>query len=129
VDTDPIRFPAGVLTRDQLAAAFSAIPADVTFIDADGIVRYYSEYRIFSRTRDCLDRDVLECHPSATRAGVAQLVGELRDGWREEALFLTEKNGRPVSVRYSAVRDAGGAYLGCLEVAQWADEVGGAVSG
>ena len=115
---------SGSLTSEQLAAAFSAIRADVTFIDADGIVRYYSDYRIFSRTPECLDRDVLECHPPTTRAGVARLVSELRDGWRDDAVFLTEKEGRPVHVRYSAVRGADGDYLGCLEVVQWADEIG-----
>ena len=52
-----IRFENGALSPIELAAAFAALPADVTFVDADGIVRYYSEYRIFSRTPECLDRD------------------------------------------------------------------------
>jgi len=114
--------PFGRLTPEQLAAAFSAVPADITFIDADDVVRYYSAYRIFSRTPECLDRAVLECHSPASRPGVARLIGELRDGWREDAVFLTEKDGRAVQTRYAAVRDVKGDYLGCLEIAQWADE-------
>ena len=114
----------GALTSEQLAAAFSAIPADVTFVDSVDVVRYYSEYRIFSRTPECLDRGVLECHSPGTRAQVARLIAELRDGWREDAVFLTEKDGRPVQTRYVAVRGDAGEYVGCLEIAQWADESG-----
>jgi DUF438 domain-containing protein len=118
-----IDFEHGSLSPQQLVAAFSAIPADITFVDAEDIVRYYSGYRIFSRTPAALDRSVLECHSEPTRPGVATLLGELRDGWREEAVFLAEKDGRPVHVRYLALRGADDAYLGCMEIAQWADEV------
>lgn len=120
-----VEFAFGALSPEQLAAVFSAIPADVTFVDADNVVRYYSEYRIFSRTPDCLDRDVLLCHNAATRDGIERMLAEFRDGWRDEAVFLARKDDRPVSTRYVAVRDAEGLYVGCLEIAQWADEVDG----
>jgi DUF438 domain-containing protein len=116
-----IDFPSGSLSCEQVVAVFSAIPADVTFVDADNIVRYYSEYRIFDRTPTCLDQDVLDCHSPRSRPGIERLIAELRDGWRDEATFLELKNGRSVSVRYSAVRDAEGSYLGLVEVATWAD--------
>ena len=116
-----VDFPYGSLTPEQLASAFAALPADITIVDADNVVRYYSEYRIFSRTPACLDQDVLECHSPATRPGIARLLAELRDGWREEAVFLESKDGRPVSVAYRAIRDSDGGYLGMMEIAQWAD--------
>lgn len=122
MDHGSIRLAHGALTPQQLTAAFAAFPADVTFVDADDVVRYYSQYRIFSRTPECLDRGVLECHSPGTRAQVARLIAELRDGWRDDAVFLTEKDGRPVQTRYAAVHGADGEYLGCLEIAQWADE-------
>jgi DUF438 domain-containing protein len=112
----------GSLAASELVAAFSAMPADVTFVDAAGIVRYFSDYRIFSRPESCLDSDVLECHPPETRPGIARLLAEFRDGWRDEAVFAAHKDGRPVNVRYLALRDADGSYLGCLEIAHWADE-------
>ena len=118
-----VEFTNGSMTPQQLVAAFAGIPADITFVDADGIVRYYSDYRIFSRTPEALGRDVVECHGEATRPAVARLLAEFRDGWRDEALFLAEKDGRNVSTRYLALRDADGAYLGCLEIAQWVDEI------
>lgn len=117
-----IPFEFGSLAAAELAAAFSALPADITFVDSDGIVRYYSAYRIFSRTPACLDRDVLECHSESSRAGISRMLSEFASGWRDEAEFISQKNGHDVNVRYVAVRGAEGAYLGCLEIAQWADE-------
>jgi uncharacterized protein len=120
-----IDFTNGSLSPQQLVAIFSAIPADLTFIDAEGVVRYFSEYRIFDRPASCLDRDVMDCHKPETRPGISQMLAELRDGWRDEALFTSHsKEGRLVTERYVAVRDGDGGYLGCLEIVQWADEVG-----
>jgi DUF438 domain-containing protein len=113
----------GSLAAAELVAAFSAIPADVTFVDADNIVRYFSDYRIFSRPESCLDAHVLECHHPESRPGIERMLAEFRDGWRDDAIFAAQKDGRPVHVRYLALRDAENAYLGCMEIAQWADEV------
>ena len=125
--TGRIDFPNGSLSAEQVVAVFSAIGADVTFVDADNVVRYYSEYRVFDRTPDCLDQDVLECHPPRSRPGIERLIAELRDGWRDEATFLELKAGRAVNVRYVALRDTQGAYLGVVEVAVWADDQDAAV--
>ena len=117
-----VRFPNGSLTVAQLASAFAAITGDVTFVDADGIVRYYSEYRIFERPPECLGRHVLACHSEGSRAGIERLLSEFATGWRDDAVFLEQKAGRSVQVRYLAVRDAEGSYQGCLEIAQWAGD-------
>lgn len=119
--SERVHFPNGELRVEDLAAAFGALPADVTYIDAGNVVRYYSSYRIFSRTPECLDRDVLLCHSAETRPSVARMLSEFASGWRDEARFVERKSGQLVDVRYIAVRDAGGTYLGCLEVARWAD--------
>jgi uncharacterized protein len=115
----------GSLAAAELVAVFSAMRADITFVDADNTVRYFSDYRIFNRPESCLDSDVLDCHSARSRAGVERMLAEFRDGWRDEAVFAEKKDGRPVHVRYVALRNAEGAYLGCVEVAQWADEVAG----
>jgi DUF438 domain-containing protein len=114
----------GALTLIEMKAIFEAWPADVTFVDAENLIRFYTErYRIFRRTPDAIGTDVVDCHSAASRPRVAQLIAELRDGWRDEATFVEEQDGRPVHIRYLPVRD-GGEYLGTLEVAQWADEIG-----
>ena len=124
METGRIAFRHGSLAIGELAAAFSAIPADVTFVDADGVVRYFSDHRIFLRPESCLGSDVLACHRPESRPGIARLLAEFRDGWREEAVFAARTNDRPVHIRYIALRDDDGAYLGCVELAQWADELG-----
>jgi uncharacterized protein len=124
-----ITFGHGSLAAGELVAAFSAIPADVTFVDAENIVRYFSDYRIFSRPESCLDADVLECHRSESRPGIERMLAEFRDDWRDDAVFVAHKDGRNVHIRYVALRGDDGTYVGCLEIAQWAEEIAGAGSG
>lgn len=109
----------GTLSTDAIAV-LPAEDADVTFVDADGVVRYFSVYRIFSRPVSCLDADVLLCHREESRSGIARMLAEFRDGWRDEACFIANQTGRLVDVLYFAVRDIAGEYVGCVEVAQWA---------
>jgi uncharacterized protein len=111
----------GTLPTDVLSV-LPAEDADITFVDAEGYVRYFSEYRIFSRPLSCLDAPVLECHSEDSRPGIESMLAEFRDGWRDEASFLAHNSGRLVDVRYVAVRDIDGTYLGCVEVAQWAPD-------
>jgi uncharacterized protein len=114
----------GALLPEQLRAIVEAFPADITFVDADNIVRYFSAYRIFSRPESCLGRDVVECHLPPSRPGVSQLLSEFATGWRDEAYFLEHKEGREVHVRYLALRNTESGYMGCLEIVQWGDEFG-----
>lgn len=117
-----IELHTGSLSVAELRAVMESMPADVTFVDATGAVRFYTErYRIFDRRPEHIGRDVVSCHPPEVRPQVSQLMSELLTGWREEAVFLAEKSGRNVHVRYSAVHDAAGVCLGVLEVAQWAE--------
>lgn len=112
----------GFGTLPPEAAALCPVgEADVTFLDAGGVVRFFSAYRIFSRSAGCLNRDVLECHKEESRPGVARLLAEFREGWRDSAQFLNTKLGRNVDVLYLAVRDSDATYLGCVEVARWSD--------
>jgi DUF438 domain-containing protein len=121
--TDRIELDTGVLSLGELKAILESLPADCTFADADNVTRFYTKrYRIFDRRPEHIGINVVDCHSADTRVRVAQLLSELATGWRDEAVFLTHKDGRPVNVRYLPVRDGDGAYLGVLEIAQWADE-------
>ncbi len=124
MSTEHFDLDTGSLSLTEMQAILESFPADVTFIDAEGLVRFYTgRYRIFNRTPEIIGTDVIVCHSPGSQARVAQLIAELRDGWRDEATFLEEKHGRPVHVRYLPVRD-GDTYLGVLEICQWADEIG-----
>lgn len=114
-------FEFGSLTPEQLAASFAALPADITFADAEGVIRYYSAYRIFSRSERVLGTLLLDCHGSS-REMVAEMLADFEAGTADEHRYSAEKDGRPVQIHDIAVRGANGAYVGCIEVAYWGQE-------
>ena len=111
----------GELPKDTLVNILKALPLDVTYIDERDIIRYYSDYRIFSREPDCLGMTVQNCHKPENRAEVNRVIDDLRNGRKEVSEFPTEKDGRNVRVRYAAVKDDKGKYAGLLEIAEWVD--------
>jgi len=112
--------PTGSLTLEQLRGIFSALPVDITFIDADDRVRYFSEGpgRIFDRPRAIIGRKVQHCHPPSSLDVVERILGDFRAGSQDACSFWIDFKGRFVYIRYFAVRDAEGGYLGTLEVTQ-----------
>jgi DUF438 domain-containing protein len=117
---DAVAFPSGHLSPRQLQAILNTLPLDLTFVDADDRVAFFSEgrERIFARNRAIVGRRVQDCHPPASMHIVQRVVDDLRSGARDVAEFWLELHGRFVHIRYFAVRDEAGAYLGCLEMTQ-----------
>ena len=115
-----VRLPSGTLTVAQLGAIFSTLPFDLTFVDADDRVAFFSEgpNRVFARSRTILGRKVENCHPPKSLHIVQRVVSELRSGVRDVAEFWIQMDGRFVHIRYFAVRSESGEYLGTLEVTQ-----------
>jgi hypothetical protein len=115
-----VQLPTGNLTIEQLTSLFASLPVDVTFVDAEDRVRFFSEgpSRVFARTRAILGRKVQHCHPPKSVDVVDQIVGSFRDGSKDVAEFWIELHGRFVHIRYFAVRDEEKRYLGTLEVTQ-----------
>ena len=115
-----IQLEAGSFSLEELEAAFSTLPVDVTFVDKDDTVRYFNhgKERIFVRTKARIGRKVQQCHPPKSVHVVNSILDAFKKGTRNVAEFwLTVKN-RLILIRYYAVRDGNGAYLGCLEVTQ-----------
>jgi len=81
-DGDRIRLPSGSFTKRELEAVLNSIPFDVTFVDADDTVRYFSEgrERIFARTRAILGRKVQYCHPPKSVDTVQRILADFRAG-------------------------------------------------
>jgi DUF438 domain-containing protein len=117
---DAITLPSGHLSLRQLTALLNTLPFDVTFVDADDRVAYFSEGgdRIFDRTRAIIGRKVEDCHPPKSVHIVEQVVADLRSGAREVAEFWIQLGPRFVHIRYFPVRDDAGEFLGILEVTQ-----------
>jgi len=115
-----VRLPTGSLTLEQLLAIFRTLPVDLTFVDADDRVAFFSEGpdRVFARSKAILGRKVQHCHPPRSVDVVDRILDDFRSGRHNVAEFWIRFQGRFVHIRYFAVRDEAGQYLGTLEVTQ-----------
>jgi len=107
-------------STETLEAIFDTLPLDLTFVDDTDTVRYYSrgDERIFKRSPAVIGEQVKNCHPQKSLHKVEQVVSDLKSGRRDVAEFWIDLNGRKIYIRYFAVRDKAGKYLGTLEVTQ-----------
>lgn len=117
---EAIILPTGLMTVDQLKAIFGVLPLDITFVDADDRVRFFTKPpdRIFVRPLAVIGRKVHHCHPPASVDVVDRILDDFRSGRQDVAEFWIEHMGKFIHIRYFAVRDEAGAYLGCLELTQ-----------
>ena len=118
----PAAFPfrPGRCALEQLIAIFSTLPVDLTFVDADDRVAFFSEgpNRVFARSRAIIGRMVQNCHPPRSVDVVERILSDFREGRQNVAEFWIQFIGRFVHIRYFAVRAEDGRYLGTLEVTQ-----------
>jgi DUF438 domain-containing protein len=112
-----VHLSTGAFTPQQLEAVLNTIPMDITFVDADDKTRYFSHGsdRLFARPMSCLGRDVYDCHPPKSQEMVHKVFNDFRTGARDTYEFWIHLHGKFVYIRYFAVRDADGTYLGALE--------------
>jgi DUF438 domain-containing protein len=115
-----IRFETGLLTPEEISAMFNALPLDITFVDKTGAVKYFSQGkdRIFARPKTIIGRMVENCHPPASVHVVEKVVEDLRSGRKDHEDFWIRMGDKYVLIRYYAVRNANGEYLGTMEVTQ-----------
>ncbi len=115
----------GALTLEQVNLLLKHAPVDMTFVDEDDEVRFYSEGpdRIFPRTPGIIGRKVQNCHPPDSVDVVEEILNEFKAGKRNEAEFWLTLEGRFIHIRYFAVRDENGEYRGVLEVTQDVTEI------
>ena len=119
-DAGVIKLSTGTFDARQLEAILSNIPFDITFVDADDTVRYFSHgrERIFARSKAILGRKVQYCHPPKSVDTVERIVADFKSGAQDRAAFWIQMGGKFISIEYFALRDPGGEYLGTLEVSQ-----------
>jgi uncharacterized protein len=115
-----IPLDTGALSLDELNLMLTHLPLDITFVDKDDIVRYFSagKERIFIRTGTVIGRNVQNCHPPKSVHVVEQILADFKSGRRDQADFWIQMGPKFVFIRYYAVRDAAGEYVGALEVTQ-----------
>ena len=117
---DGVTLPTGSFTAVELAAVLNTLPLDMTFVDKDNKVRFFSQgkERAFPRTVSVLGRDVSNCHPPASVHIVEKIVEDLRAGRKDNEDFWIQLGEQLVHIRYFAVRGKKGEYLGVLETTQ-----------
>lgn len=115
-----ITLPTGVLRTDELIHLLDMLPMDITFVDKDDTVKYFSQgaERIFPRTKAVIGRKVSNCHPPASAHIVEELVEDFKAGRKDSEDFWIEMGDKYILIRYFAVRSESGEYLGVLEATQ-----------
>jgi uncharacterized protein len=115
----PLPLSTGTLTPEQIDLVFRRLPVDLTFVDENDEVRFYSEgERVFPRSPGVIGRKVQNCHPSASVHKVQEIVDAFRAGEKNTAEFWIQMGEKFVHIRYFALRDANGGYRGVLETTQ-----------
>lgn len=115
-----IKLPSGVFTIDELVAMLNTLPFDITFVDKNDNVKYFSqsEERHFARTKTIIGRNVSNCHPPHSVHIVQKIVEDLKAGVKDHEDFWIKMGEKYIFIRYFAVRDEKGEYLGVVEVTQ-----------
>jgi hypothetical protein len=115
-----LQFETGTLSKDEVEAVLDTLPVDVTFVDGEDCVRYFNKAgkRIFVRTRAVIGKKVQQCHPQKSVHVVNKILDSFKAGKKDVAEFWIQRDDRLVHIRYFAVRDKAGRYLGTMEVTQ-----------
>jgi len=113
-----IQLPTGSFSVEELLAILNTLPVDITFVDKNDKVKYFSQSpeRIFQRNRAILNRDVRLCHPPASAHIVDKIIEDFKSGKASRAPFWINIGGNLIHIEYFALRNEKGEYLGVLEV-------------
>lgn len=115
-----IKFENGSLTPEELRSIFEVIPGEVSFVDKNDKVKFFSkgEHRIFTRTKAVIGREVANCHPPGSVHMVDKIVDDFKSGKKDSEDFWIQMGEKFVLIRFFAVRNEEGEYLGTLEYVQ-----------
>lgn len=115
-----VTLPSGEFNIEELTCILNTLPFDITFVNKDDLVKYFSEgkERTFPRTRAIIGRNVSNCHPPASVHIVEKIVEDFKSGAKDQEDFWINMGGKFILIRYYAVRNEQGEFLGVLEVTQ-----------
>ncbi len=117
IESGFVKFDTGILSSKELELMLNNIPGDITFVDKDNIVKYFSQgkERIFARTKAIIGRTVENCHPPKSAHIVEELVNDFKRGEKDSESFWIQMGDKFVLIQYFAVRDENGEFMGTLE--------------
>lgn len=118
--TGQVDLGTGFLTAEQIMLMLNNLPVDITFVDENDEVRYFSgsNHRIFQRSKAIIGRKVQNCHPHESVHIVNNIIDSFKEGTRSVAEFWIQIKGRFIHIRYFALRDENHNYKGTIEVSQ-----------
>ena len=110
----------GKLSLEQINLIYQHLPVDISFVDENELVRFYSDtnHRIFPRSKNVIGREVMNCHPRKSAHIVREVIDKLRSGEQDKAEFWINKPDLFIYITYIAVRDKEGKFRGVLEMMQ-----------
>jgi len=121
---DDFEVETGFLDKEEVNSLLRTLPVDITYIDKNNRVRYYSETeRIFPRSRAIIGRPVKFCHPPKSVDKVKKILEKFRSGEKDKAEFWIQGDGAFIYIRYFPVRNEEDEYLGAVEVVQEVSEI------
>jgi len=108
------------LSKEQLEGILEAIPVEISFVDENELVKFWNKHetRLFRRPLSVVGRSVQNCHPKHSVGKVNQILSDFKSGKKDAAEFWINLGEKKVYIRYFAVRDKAGRYLGTLEATQ-----------
>ena len=117
---DKLDVTTGKLTLEQVNLIYKHLPIDISFVDENELVCFYSDtdHRIFPRSKNVIGREVMNCHPRKSAHIVREVIDKLRSGEQDRAEFWINKPGLFIYIIYVAVRDKDGKFRGVLEMMQ-----------
>jgi uncharacterized protein len=115
-----LNLDTGLLTADQVNLMLTHLPIDISYVNENDEVVYYSATpdRLFPRSPGVIGRKVQNCHPPKSVDMVEKILSSFKAGTKDVAEFWIQMQGKVIHIRYFAVRDQAGMYRGCLEVSQ-----------
>ena len=108
------------LSTEALEAIFDALPVDLTFIDDTDTIIYYNRISepIVERNPEIIGTKIQECHKPETIPKLNEILSELKTGRRTVVEDRRDRDGRMIHIRYLAVKDKRGRFIGTLEALQ-----------
>lgn len=118
-NSEEVMMVDGHMTVEQIQALLNTIPLEITFVDGEDINRFFNEGpKVFKRPAMAIGREVFSCHPPKVEKKVRTIIEEFKKGTLDEVPIWMEKSGKIFLVRYMAVRDGEGKYIGAAEFVQ-----------
>lgn len=119
-DNQLLDVTTGKLSLEQINLIYQHLPVDISFVDENELVRFYSDtnHRIFPRSKNVIGREVMNCHPRKSAHIVREVIDKLRSGEQDKAEFWINKPDLFIYITYIAVRDKEGKFRGVLEMMQ-----------